>query len=298
MSKKALWKKLLLGTLATVMVGMTGLPSAMAAGTLTMSGSTSVQPLANDLKTEYNLKHPGNTITFTIDGGGSGVGINDVAAGRVDIGNASRDLKSSDPVGLVATVIARDAIAVVINPLNPVKNLTSAQVAAIFKGEITNWRDVGGPNATIVVNSRTAPSGTLEFFSEYFLNKGPVVDTARAHESNEALRAAVAGASNRWAIGFLSMGYLTSAVKAPNLDGQAVNLAAARSGAYKVIRNFNMITKGQPQIGSNAKLFLDWVLSAEGQAIVTQEYLAPLAGGSSSAAKGQVRQQRQQRQVR
>lgn len=296
MSKKALWKKLLVGTLATVMLGVTGLQPAMAADALKLSGSTSVEPLANDLKADFNNRYP-NTLTITITGGGSGQGITDVLNGTSDIGNISRDLKPAEALqGLVATTIARDAVAVVINPLNPVQNLTSAQVAAIFKGEITNWRDVGGPNATIVVNSRTAPSGTLDFFKEYFLNNGAVA-AANEWESNEALRAAVAGASHRYAIGFLSMGYLTSAVKAPNLDGQVVNLAAARSGQYKVIRNFNMVTVGQP-VGAEAT-FLTYVLSPDGQAIVTQEYLAPLAGGSSSAgAKGQVRQQRQQRQLR
>jgi phosphate transport system substrate-binding protein len=294
MSKKVLWKKLLIGALATVVLGVTGVEPAMASGNLTMSGSTSVYPLAVELTNGYNAATT-NDITFTINQGGSGVGITQVANGTVDIGNVSRALKASEiSQGLVATTIARDAVAVVINPSNPVSNLSKEEIAAIFTGEITNWSDVGGPNATIVVNTRTAPSGTLDFFKEFFLANGAVVATATQRDSNDALRTAVA--ANQYAIGFLSMGYLNSNVKAPNLDGQVVSMATARSGQYAAIRPFNMVTLGQP--AGNEATFLNWVLSAAGQAIVTQEYLAPLAGGSAAAAKGQVRATRQTRQVR
>ena len=296
MFKKVLVKKILVGLLTTVILGGAGVP-AMAAGSLKLTGSTSVQPLAEELKTGYNAAHSSDQISITILGGGSGVGISDLLATppATDIGNVSRDLKPAEIAqGLIATTIARDAVAVVVNPDNPVQNLTSAQIAAIFKGQITNWAAVGGPNATIAVNSRTAPSGTLDFFKEFFLANGAVVGTASEYDSNGDLRDAVA--ADQYAIGFLSMGYVNSDVKAPNLDGQEVSLATARSGAYKAIRPFNMVTNGQPT--GNAKLFIDWILTPAGQAIVDDEYLAPLAGGSASAAKGQVRPVRQQRQLR
>ncbi|CUH97216.1 hypothetical protein P22_3343 [Propionispora sp. 2/2-37] len=296
MWKKVLVKKILVGLLTTVMLGGAGVP-AMAAGTLTMSGSTSVQPLAEDLAAGFKLKFP-NTLTFTITGGGSGVGIADVAAGRVDIGNVSRNLKPAEIAqGLVATTIARDAIAVVVHPNNPVQNLSYEDVVNIFDGTYTNWSEVPNSNFSgpIHVDSRTAPSGTLDFFKEYFTGKGYALSDIAAtnlYESNGLLRSAVAG--DQYAIGFLSLGYVNGTVKAPKLN----NVTPSQGGGYDFIRNFNMVTKGQPQIGSNTKLFLDYVLSADGQAIVTQDYLAPLAGGSASAAKGQVRQQRQQRQLR
>lgn len=262
MSKKIL--ACLLAILLTAAIAMA------AEGTLQISGSTSVQPLSEELAQAFMAKNSGANIIIT--GGGSGVGISDAATGKVNIGSASRDLKSSEAAqGLVSTTIARDALAVIVHRSNPVQNLTTAQVVGIFKGEITNWSQVGGANAPILVNSRTAPSGTLDYFIEHFFGKGAIVATAKQHATNGLVRQAVAG--NRNAIGFISMGYLNSSVKAPNLDGQAVNMEAARSGNYKVIRNFNLVTKGQPT--GLAKNFIDWILSSEGQRIVGKEYLPP-----------------------
>lgn len=261
-------KKILACLTAILLIGST----AMAAqGSLKISGSTSVQPLSEELAQAFMSQNPGVNISIT--GGGSGVGINDAATGKVNIGSASRDLKSTEAAtGLASTTIARDALAIIVHPSNPVSNLTTAQVAGIFKGEITNWSQVGGNNAPILVNSRTAPSGTLDYFVEHFFGKGNIVATAKQHASNGLVRQAVA--ANRNAIGFLSMGYLNATVKAPRLDGQEVNMAAARSGSYKVVRNFNLITSGQPT--GLAKTFIDWILSPQGQAIVTKEYLPPL----------------------
>jgi len=239
-------------------------------GSLKLSGSTSVQPLAEKLAQAFMAKYP--AVNISITGGGSGVGINDAAAGKVNIGNASRDLKPAEAgMGLVATVIARDAIAVVVNSANPVSNLTKEQVTEIFTGKITNWEQVGGNNAPIIVNSRTAPSGTLDYFVETFLGEEVVTATAKQHASNGLLRQAVAANEN--AIGFLSMGYLDSSVKAPNLDGQEVSMDTARDGSYNVVRNFNMVTSGAPT--GLAKSFIDWILGSEGQAIVIKEYLPP-----------------------
>lgn len=245
-------------------------PPASLSGSLKLSGSTSVQPLAEELAQAFMKKYP--KVSIAITGGGSGVGVKDAAAGSVNIGNASRDLKPEELAqGLVPTVIARDAVAVVVHPTNPVNNLTTEQVRDIFTGKITKWNEVGGPNAPIIVNSRTAPSGTLDFFVEHFLGEEKIAATAKQHASNGLVRQAVAANEN--AIGFISMGYLDNTVKAPNLDGQKVDMAAARSGAYQVVRNFNMITKGKPT--GLAKAFLDWILSPEGQQIVTKEYLPP-----------------------
>ncbi|CUH97215.1 hypothetical protein P22_3342 [Propionispora sp. 2/2-37] len=244
---------------------------AATAGSLTMSGSTSIQPLANDLARGYNSQHPGDRIALHIAGGGSGVGIADAAVGSVDIGNSSRGLKPVEiACGLVATTIARDAVAVVVNPNNPVQNLTTRQVAGIYKGVITNWSQVGGPNAPINVNSYTAADDTLDYFIEHFFGgSGKVVATANQWDSNGRLRQAVAADPN--AIGFLSLAYLDRSLKAPSLDGQVVSLAAARAGQYKVVRNFSLVTKGQP--AGPAKAFIDWVLSPAGQKIAVKDYL-------------------------
>ncbi len=118
-------------------------PQVALASTLKLSGSTTVQPLAQQWANAYRKANPGTSIV--VAGGGSSVGFKDVAAGRVDLGMSSREKKSSDPEGLKMIPVARDAVAVCVHPANPVKKLTKAQVRGIFTGTITNWRQVGGP---------------------------------------------------------------------------------------------------------------------------------------------------------
>ncbi|MCR4419048.1 MAG: phosphate ABC transporter substrate-binding protein PstS family protein [Clostridia bacterium] len=237
------------------------------AGELKLSGSTSVQPLAEELAQAFMAKHP--QVRISIAGGGSGVGVKDAAEGRVHIGNVSRAQKDGDPAGLVWTTIAKDGVAVIVHPSNPVSALTKEQVKKIFTGQITNWKDAGGGNAPIVVHSRTVPSGTYDFFVEAFLDKEEVVKTAKQHASNGLVRQAVASDKN--AVGFISLGYLDASVKAPKMDGVEPTLDNARSGKYKYVRPFNLVTKGQPS--GLAKAFLDFVLSTEGQEIVAREYI-------------------------
>lgn len=268
----ALTAALLLGTSATAAAG----------GSLTISGAAAVQPLAGLLAKAYNLSHPDDSIAFYFTDGVSATGIADAAVGRADIGTACRGLRPAEiAYGLVATTIARDAVAIVVNPANPVDNLTSAQAAAVFAGRLTNWSQLGGHDAPIHINAYTAADDTADYFNEYFCGgSAKLAATASQWDSGRRLRQAVAADPN--AIGFLSVIDLDGSVKAPDLDGQAVSLAAAKAGAYQAVRNLNMITRGQP--AGNAKLFLDWVLGAQGQALVTADYLPP---GAEPAAAGQ-----------
>lgn len=236
-------------------------------GSLKISGSTSVQPLAEELAQAFMKKHP--KVTIAITGGGSGVGIKDASDGKVNIGMASRGKKDSDPAGCEWTVICRDGIVVAIHPNNPVNELTKTQVNGIYTGKITNWKDVGGKNAPIIVNSRTAPSGTFDFFVEEFLGKEKVIATAKQHASNGLVRQAVAANEN--AIGFISMGYLNDTVKAPKMEGVAPSMENAKNGSYKVVRPFNLITKGEPT--GLAKAFIEFALSAEGQSMAAKDLI-------------------------
>lgn len=250
-----------------VIIGTGG--STALSGSLKLSGSTSVQPLAEKLAQVFMQNNPGVTIAIT--GGGSGVGVKDAAEGKVNIGNVSRALKDSDPAGLVATTIARDAVVVVVNSANSVASLNKDQVKKIFTGEITNWKDVGGKNAPIIINSRTAPSGTFDFFQESFLGKEVLVaGTAKQHASNGLVRQAVA--SNENAIGFVSMGYLDNTIKAPVMDGVVPSMENAKNGSYQHVRPFVMVTNGAPD-GLSQK-FLDFILSPQGQSIVGEEYIS------------------------
>ncbi|GBF32632.1 phosphate ABC transporter periplasmic phosphate-binding protein PstS [Desulfocucumis palustris] len=251
-------------------------PAATLSGTITMSGSTTVQPVAELLKAQFTKANPG--VQITIAGGGSGVGIVDVSEGKVNIGNASRALKTGDPAGLVANTIGYDAICVIVNPKNTVKALTKEQVNQIFTGKITNWSAVGGKNAPIFVNIRTSPSGTMDFFNESFMGEpstqvqgtATMVATAKQHESNALMVAAVAKDVN--AIGFCSMGYVKTTVKAVALDGVAATVQNSIAGTYKYVRPLNMVTNG-PAIGLS-KSFIDYALSAAGQKIVSTEWIA------------------------
>lgn len=250
----------------TAVTGGGELPTTLS-GALKMSGSTSVQPLAEKLARAFMQKYP--QVQIAVTGGGSGVGIKDAAEGKVNIGNSSRALKDTDPKGLIGTTIARDAVAVVVHPNNPVSALTKQQVKDIYTGKITNWQAVGGQNAPIIVNSRTAPSGTFDFFSEEFLDKEKVVATAKQHASNGLVRQAVA--SNENAIGFISMGYLDNTVKAPLMNGVTASIENAKNGTYHFVRPFVMVTKGEP--AGLARAFLEFVLSNEGQTMAGEEYI-------------------------
>lgn len=236
-------------------------------GSLKMSGSTSVQPIAEELAQAFMKKYP--KVRIAIAGGGSGVGIKDAAEGKVNIGNSSRALRKTDPPGIVDTAIARDVLVVAVHPKNTVSNLTPEQIRAIYTGKITNWKDLGGKNAPIIVNGRTAPSGTFDFFHENFMGKDATVATAKQRASSGLVRQAVAADEN--AIGYISLGYIDNTVKALNISGVAPNIENARSGAYSAVRPFLMVTKGAPT--GLTKEFLEYVLSEEGQKIVSKEYL-------------------------
>ena len=256
--------------LLTMIFALTFIPTPAFAsklsGTILISGSASVQPLADVLAQEFMKKNP--NVKITVTGGGSGVGIKDVAEGRVNIGNTSRNLKSTDPTGLVKNVIGWDGLVVIVNSKNSIKGLTKEQVNKIFTGEITNWKDVGGKkDAPIIVYQRSVPSGTLDFFLESFLDGGKIVGTAKHFASNSMLMTAAAKDPN--AIGFTSMGSLKG-VKALAIDGVAANFKNASDGKYKYVRPLIMLTKGAPT--GVSKDFIKFAQTA-GQKTVGKKYI-------------------------
>lgn len=237
-------------------------------GNLLIDGSTSVQPLAEQIKAAFVAKYP--QVSINIAGGGSGVGVADAAAGKVNIGASSTALKPTDPKSLVGTVIAKDAIVIIVNPSNPIAKLTKQDVQNIYSGNITNWMYLTGQSQPIMVYSRTAPSGTFDYFKSSFMGSTNLVSTAKQLDSNGLIRQAVA--SNPNAIGFISMGYRDNTVKAPLMDGVVPNLDNAKGGKYPYVRPFVLCTKGDPT--GLAKDFIQFCLSPEGQAIVAKEYIA------------------------
>ncbi len=237
-------------------------------GTVTVAGSTTVQPLAELLAEEFTSQNP--DVEVIISGGGTSVGITSVNNGSVDIGSASRELKSDEPQ-LVKRLLARDGIAVVVAPGNPVTGLTKTQVRDIFSGVITNWKDVGGPDHAINVVVRESGSGTRTAFEEMVMAKPEpavaIASTALEQNSNGGVKQVVGGESH--AIGFISFGYIDSTVKALAIDGVTATGDNAKSGTYPIVRPLYFLTREEPE--GLVKDFIEFCLSEAGQAIVAEE---------------------------
>lgn len=239
------------------------------AGSLQLAGSTSVQPLAEELAAAFMKKNP--DVKINIQGGGSSAGVKAVEEGIANAGMASRELKEGEePLGLIPMVIAKDGIAVVINPANQVTDLSMENIKAIFSGEISNWKDLGGSNASIVIINREEGSGTRDAFEELVLGKnGKFTANAAIQNSTGAVRTGVAGDPN--AIGFISMGSINQSIKTVKVNGVDATAKNVLNGSYKISRPFSFLTKGEP--AGLTKEFIDWVISAEGQAIVGEEFI-------------------------
>lgn len=249
-----------------------------AKSTISIAGSTTVQPLAEKLAGEYMKAH--QNVMIDVKGGGSGVGVKSAADGTAMIGMASRKLsdeeKTSNP-DLVATVIARDGIALIVNPDVSVESVTLDQARDIFMGKITNWKELGGVDELIVLVSREEGSGTRTAFQEMVMKKDKdgkenlIADTAILQSSNGAILTTVS--STPHSLGYLSMGYLDASVKALQINNVAATEENAANGTYPVVRPLNFLTKGEPT--GEAKSFIDWILSDAGQTLVkTDGYIA------------------------
>ncbi len=236
-------------------------------GTITVAGSTSVQPIAEMLAEEFQAQNPG--VRINVQGGGSSAGIKAAQTGAAQIGTSSRELKEDEKKNLHQALIARDGIAIVVHPENKVADLTVAQVQKIFAGKITNWKEVGGKDAPIRVVIREAGSGTRGAFEELVMGKVAVTDRTIVQGSTGAVRQTVSGDPN--AIGYISFDALGKEVKSLKVEGVEPRAENVKNGKYKVARPFLILTKGAP--AGIVKAFIDFVLSDEGQAIVAEEGL-------------------------
>lgn len=242
--------------------------------TLTVSGSTSVQPLAEELAKKFNEKHP--EVKIDIQGGGSGVGIKSATDGVVDIGMSSRELKKEE-TGLKEVKIAVDGIAVIINPENKIADLTKEQIMQIYTGAITNWKEVGGVDAAITVVSREEGSGTRGAFIELTgveVKEGDnkvdkTVATAITQGSTGAVMTTVAQDPN--AIGYASYGAAKDKTDVTMIKVGGVEITDANiyANTYVISRPFLFLTKAEP--AGAAKEFIDFILSAEGQDLVASK---------------------------
>lgn len=241
--------------------------------TITLSGSTSVFPLASALTKKYSTVN--RKVSFRVAQGGSDKGITDASKGRVTIGNSSRDPRSDDPKGLSFNRIAKDAVCLITNPGNKLANgLTQKQVQDIFSGKIRSWSEIPGAqqSGTISLQARNEASGTLDAFENLFMGGASLSSTAARLASNGLIQAAVR--RDPAAIGFVSIEFL-GGVSAASYQGVACTTANAKSGAYKGTRSFWMVTKGTPK-GETAR-FIRWIqTSSAARKIVVAQKAVPL----------------------
>jgi phosphate transport system substrate-binding protein len=253
-------------------LGVAAPVAASAATTITISGATASFPLVSLLASKYVKLHP-KKVKFKIAPGGSQIGVNDVAAGRVTIGDVSRDPITADPGGLVFYQIAKYAICVVTNKANPLANLTTAQVISIFTGKTRNWSAVPGASAsgTIDLISRTSVAGVLTNFQTIVM-EGKKVSTIAAEEPSEGLmRQQVENDPN--SIGFVS-NYQSDkgGVNPVGLNGVGCNGANAVSGQYAGVARFYEVTKGKAS-GAAAQ-FIGWITnSAAAKKIIATQWI-------------------------
>jgi len=258
--------------LALLIVAVTplviGCGGASTTTTITEGGSTTVQPVAEKLAAAFMADNP--DVNIIIQGGGSGTGVSKTADGTFDIGAASRELKTDEP-DLVTHLLARDGIAVITNTGNGVSGLTTERVRDIYAGTITNWNEIGGPDKSIIVISREEGSGTRDAFEELVMEEELITVDAILQSSNGAIKTAVSGMP--YSIGYLSFGYLDSAVKTLAVDGEAGTAENAKTRTYPLSRPLYFLTLAEPT-GAVAD-FIDFCLGAEGQSIIEGEgYIA------------------------
>lgn len=252
-------------------------------------GSDTMVNLALAWAEQYQSENP--AIRISVTGGGSGTGITALKTNTVDIANASRQIKAEELAEISAQgaeavefVVARDAIAVIVNPSNPINRLTLQQVSDIYTGRINNWSELGGEDRPIVRTSRETNSGTHVFFLEEVVRLGSKEDkTIFAADtlllpSSEGIIAEVRDNPN--AIGYDGLGYITPDVKVialadgPEADYIIPSVETVVDGSYPIARDLYVYTRGQPQ--GEVKRYIDWILSAEAQQIVSSLGFVPV----------------------
>ena len=240
-------------------------------GKIDIAGGTAHIPVMKEAAKRIMQKDP--AIRITVAGGGSGVGVQKVGEGLVDIGNTGRALTPAEVAkyGLKSYAFAIDGVAVVLHPKNAVNALTHQQVQDVFAGKITNWKQLGGHDAVIHLYTRDEASGTREVFWEIMLKKGQLAAAANVVASNGAMKTAIAGDPD--GIGYVSIGHIDQTVKAPSLDGVHPSQENAKSGKYPVIRKLYMNTKGEPK-GIVAS-FISYIQGPEGAAITASHGFIP-----------------------
>lgn len=266
-------------TLASLFIVLAALNAGLAqAAEINISGSTTVLPVMQKAGEAFMNEHP--EIKLMIAGGGSGSGIKALSEGLCDIAMSSRDIKPEEiraaqakGVNPTRLTIAKDALAPVIHPSNPVKSLSIEQLRDIYTGKITNWKELGGADARIVLVSRDSSSGTFETWEELVMKKAKINPRALLQASNGGVAQVVSG--NKQAIGYIGFGYLSGNLKSLEINGLTPSAESALNGAWPISRDLYIFTNGQP--AGDIKILCGYLLDPQkGQKAVAEIGYIPL----------------------
>ena len=261
---------MLLMVMATELIG---------ADSIQIEGSTTVGPIADAFAETFKSTYPNLDITVKKTGSGNGAAA--LLEGRCDIAIMSRFMKDTEyktavekGVYPVVHVVAMDGVCVVVHPSNPVKDLSTEKIRDIYMGKITNWKELGGADQTIVVVSRDTSSGTYETFHELVMEKKDMASNVEYVNSNPQSHARVS--KTEGAIAYVGLGFLDNKVKALNVDGIMPDRSTIASGTYPIARPLYMFTNGYPKLGSMVHKFCIFYLSETGQEIVEAKGFVPV----------------------
>ena len=240
-------------------------------GTVATDGSTSMEEVIGALGEQFMADNSGVSVTYNPTG--SGAGIEAVSNGSCDIGLASRDLKD-DETGVKAITVAKDGIAIIVNPNNPVADLSVEQIAQLATGEITNWADVGGTDGQVVFMGREAGSGTRDGFESITGTKDACKYQNELTSTGEVIAAV---ASNPNAIGYASLSAVDETVKAITVGGVEPTEETVLDGSYAIQRNFNFIVSDSTPLSEAAQAFVDFATSADASDLIASAGAVPVA---------------------
>lgn len=261
----------LLCVMLTLFAGCKGNTSQNEKQTISTDGSTSMEKVIGYLSESYMEENENTTVTYNPTG--SSAGIQAVAEGRCDIGLASRDLKDDEKATLDETIIAIDGIAVIVNKENTVADLTIAQIADIYKGKITNWKELGGADAPIVLIGREAASGTRDGFESITDTKDQCQYAQELTSTGDVVQTV---SSNPNAIGYASLASVGDTVKALKVEGVAPTQETIQNGEYKIQRNFVFVTKKDTPLSEAAQAFFDFTVSSQADELIEKAGAVPL----------------------
>ena len=243
-------------------------------GTVSTDGSTSMEKVIGALSESFMAQNSGVTVNYNPTGSGSG--ITAVQEGTCDIGLSSRALKDEEKsAGLKETVLAYDGIAISVHPDNPVSDLSVEQLAKLYTGEITNWKDVGGNDAEAVLIGREAASGTRDGFESITGTKDKCQYRQELTSTGDVITAV---SQNPDAIGYASLASVKDSVKALNVDGVTPSEATVKDGSYKVQRPFVLVTMEGKELSPAAQAFFDYAISSDAASIIAKAGAVAVAG--------------------